>query len=126
MPLAELSRNQVMSYVVVLQQTLVPDDNTVPGNGHADLIWSRLGRLEDRLFPCIRLFAQSYSPWDGSTVGSSFAAIVLGAWAFFITIMHMAPIPAQKTVRARRHNASVKPAVPVTPKILAISIFPPS
>jgi hypothetical protein len=29
-------------------------------------------------------------------------------------------------MRARRHNASVNPAVPVTPNILAISIFPPS
>jgi hypothetical protein len=31
--------------------------------------------------------------------------------------MHMAPIPAQKTVRARRHNASVNPVVLVTPNI---------
>jgi len=35
----------------------VPDGNTLPGNGHADLIWSRLGRFEDRLFPCITVFA---------------------------------------------------------------------
>src|SRR5208282_2251283 len=105
---------------------LVPDDHTVPDNGHADLIWSRLGPFEDRLFPCIRAFPEPYSPCDGSTAGSSFAAIVLGASALFIAIMQMAPTPAQKTVRARRHNASVNPAAPVTPKILAISIFPPS
>src|SRR5271157_4778576 len=99
-----------MSYVVVLPQTLVPNDHTVPGDGHADLIWSRRGRFEDGLFPCIRVFAEPYSPWDGSTAASSFAAIVLGASTCFITIMHMAPTPAQKTVRTRRHNASVNPA----------------
>ena len=44
----------------------------------------------------------------------------------FITIMHMAPTPAQKMVRARRHNANVNPAVAVTPNTFAISIFPPS
>jgi len=115
-----------MSYVVVLQENLVPHDRAVPGSGHADLIWSPLGRFADRLFSCIRVFAGPYSPWNGSTVVSNFAAIVLGASVFFITIMHMAPTPAQKTVRARRHNASVNPAVPVTPKILAISMFPNS
>ena len=34
--------------------------------------------------------------------------------ALFIMIMHMAPTPAQKTPRARRHNARVNPAVPGT------------
>ena len=69
---------------------------------------------------------EPYSPWDGSTAASKVAATVLGASTFFMMTMHMAPTPAQKTVRARRHNASVNPAVLVTPKILAISIFPPS
>src|SRR5208337_81952 len=83
-------------------------------------------RIEDRLLPYIGVFAEPYSPRDGSTAGSNVAAIVLGASVLFIRTMHSAPTPAQKTVRARRHNASVNPAVPVTPKILAISIFPPS
>ena len=125
-PLAELISESNHFLCCGSAINLVPDDNTLPGNGHADLIWSRLGRLEDRLFPYIRVFAEPYSPWDGSTAGSSFAAIVLGASAFFIAIMHMAPTPAQKMVRARRHSASVNPEVPVTPKILAMSIFPPS
>ena len=38
----------------------------------------------------------------------------------------MAPTPAQKMERARRHNASVNPAVAVTPNIFAISILPSS
>jgi hypothetical protein len=59
-------------------------------------------------------------------VGSSFTSILLCPLALFIMIMHMAPTPAQKTPRARRHNARVNPAVPGTPKIFAISIFPPS
>jgi hypothetical protein len=44
----------------------------------------------------------------------------------FITIMHMAPTAAQKMARARRHNANVNPAVPATPNIFAMSMFPPS
>jgi hypothetical protein len=104
----------------------VPHDHTVPSDEHADLIWSRLRRIEDRLLPCIRVFAEPYLPWNGPTTGPSVAAIVLGASAFFITIMHMAPTPAQKTVRARRHNARVNPVVLVTPNIFAMSILPPS
>ena len=61
---------------------LVPEHSTVPDNGRADLIWSRLCRFEDRLFACIRVLAEPYLQWDGSTIASSFAAIVLGASAF--------------------------------------------
>src|SRR5208282_6948832 len=112
--------------VAVLELEIEPDGRTLPGNGHADLIWSRVGRIEDRLLLCIGVFAEPYLPWDGSTAGSSVAAIALGASAFLITIMHMAPTAAQKTVRARRHNARVNPVVLVTPNIFAMSIFPAS
>jgi hypothetical protein len=95
----------------------VPYDQTVPSNEHADLIWSGLRRIED-LLPCIRVFAEPYLPWGVPATGPSVAATVLGASAVFITIMHMAPTPAQKTVRARRHNARVNPVVLVTPNIL--------
>src|SRR5208283_3627976 len=56
---------------------LVPGENTLPGKGHADLIWSRPGRFKNGWFPCIREIAEPYSPWDGSTAGSSSTAIVL-------------------------------------------------
>ena len=57
MPVAELiaEPNHFLSCGSVI--SLVPDDNTLPVNGHADLIWSRLGRFENRWVPCIRVFA---------------------------------------------------------------------
>ena len=58
-------------------------------------------------------------PWWA--VGLSVMATQLSA----IT-MHSAPTPAQKTVRARRHKASVNPVVLVTPNNFAMSILPPS
>ena len=36
---------------------LAPRDSILPGNGHADRIWSCLARFENRLFLCIRVFA---------------------------------------------------------------------
>src|SRR5271157_2320650 len=126
-PLAELISESNHFLCCGSAINLVPHNHAVPSNGHADLIWLRI-LLESKIV-CYRALEYSrspISPWDGSTAASSFAAIVLGASVLFMTTMHSAPTPAQKTVRARRHNASVNPAVPVTPKILAISIFPPS
>src|SRR5208283_4479480 len=64
-PLAELISESNHFLCCGSAISLVPDQNTVPDNGHPDLIWSRLGRFEDRLFPCIRVFAEPYSLWDG-------------------------------------------------------------
>jgi len=52
-PLAELIPGSNHFLCCGSATNLVPEDNTVPGNGHADLIWSRLCGFEDRLFPCI-------------------------------------------------------------------------
>lgn len=89
---------------------LVLEDHTVPDNGHRDLIRSPNEGCEGlryyRIHPSLP-FRRAKS-------------------ILFIAIMHIAPTPAQKTIRTRRHNASVNPAVLVTPKIFAMSIFPPS
>jgi|SRR5271167_387817 len=61
-PLAELISKSNHFLCCGSAISLVLDDHTVPDNGHADLIWSRLGRFEGRLLPYIGAFAEPYSP----------------------------------------------------------------
>src|SRR5271157_1544655 len=58
-PLAELISESNHFLCCSSAINLAPHDQTVPSNGHVDLIWSRLGRIEDRLY---RALEYSRSP----------------------------------------------------------------
>jgi hypothetical protein len=83
-----------MSYVVVLQETWYritircPVTGTRTSSGH---------------------FTSTRAVKDCAAIGSSSLLFGCAKSALFIANTHMAPKPAQKTVRARRHNASVNP-----------------
>src|SRR5579864_2039632 len=50
-PLAELISESNHFLCCGSAINLVLCDNTLPGNGHADLIWSRVGRFEESFVP---------------------------------------------------------------------------